>query len=105
QLKVHRIFMHKNLFIALLLTGVFVTIFESYFILDSFNNYNSVLEENGPGCKLFYTITKYMRLSTYMWMFCEGFYLHKLIAAAFAEQKGILIFCAIGWGMYINPIT
>ncbi|GBM22176.1 Calcitonin gene-related peptide type 1 receptor [Araneus ventricosus] len=105
QLKVHRIFMHKNLFIALLLTGVFVTIFESYFILDSFNNYNSVLEENGPGCKLFYTITKYMRLSTYMWMFCEGFYLHKLIAAAFAEQKGILIFCAIGWGVPFIPVT
>ncbi|GFQ67432.1 calcitonin gene-related peptide type 1 receptor [Trichonephila clavata] len=104
QLRVHRIFMHKNLFIALLLTAVCVTVFESYFIIDSLNNPNSVLESNQAGCKLFYTLTKYMRLSTYMWMFCEGFYLHKLIAAAFAEQKGVLIFYAIGWGVPFIPV-
>ncbi|GIY83181.1 calcitonin gene-related peptide type 1 receptor [Caerostris darwini] len=105
QLRVYRVFMHKNLFIALLLTAIFVIVFESYFILDSFNNPDSVLEANGSGCKLFYTVTKYMRLSTYMWMFCEGFYLHKLIAAAFAEQTGVFLFCVIGWGVPIIPVS
>ncbi|PRD26749.1 UNVERIFIED_CONTAM: Calcitonin receptor [Trichonephila clavipes] len=63
-----------------------------------------LLLKTHAGCKLFYTVTKYMRLSTYMWMFCEGFYLHKLIAAAFAEQKGVLIFYAIGWGVPFIPV-
>ncbi|GBN66110.1 hypothetical protein AVEN_264500-1 [Araneus ventricosus] len=37
-------------------------------------------------------------MTTYMWMFCEGFYLHKLIAASFAEQKSLRMFYFIGWG-------
>ncbi len=36
-------------------------------------------------------------------MFCEGFYLHKLIAAAFAEQKSLLVFYLLGWVFPILP--
>jgi hypothetical protein len=35
-----------------------------------------------------------------MWMFCEGFYLHRLISAAFAEERSLILFYAIGWGEY-----
>jgi hypothetical protein len=42
-------------------------------------------------------------MTNYMWMFCEGFYLHKLIAAAFAEQKSLLVFYLIGWLFPILP--
>ncbi|KAG8186927.1 hypothetical protein JTE90_000399 [Oedothorax gibbosus] len=104
QLRVHRIFMHKNLFISLLLTAVFVTVYESYFIGNFINNPDSILESNQAGCKVFYTLTKYLRLCTYSWMFCEGFYLHKLIAAAFAEQKSILPYHIIGWGVPAVPV-
>ncbi|KAG8186926.1 hypothetical protein JTE90_000398 [Oedothorax gibbosus] len=43
-------------------------------------------------------------MCTYMWMFCEGFYLHKLIAAAFAEQKSLYMFYFIGWVFPIFPV-
>lgn len=49
-------------------------------------------------CKFLLILTKYFRMTNYMWMFCEGFYLHKLIAAAFAEQKNLIMFYVIGWG-------
>lgn len=39
-------------------------------------------------------------MTNFMWMFCEGFYLHKLIAAAFAEQKNLIMFYIIGWSEY-----
>jgi hypothetical protein len=51
-----------------------------------------------PSCKVLFVLTKYFRLTNYMWMFSEGFYLHKLIASAFAEQKSLLVFYLIGWG-------
>ncbi|GIY51059.1 calcitonin receptor [Caerostris extrusa] len=79
QLRVYRVFMHKNLFIALLLTAIFVTVFESYFILDSFNNPDSVLEANGSGCKLFFTRSQ--------------------------KQTGVFLFCVIGWGVPIIPVS
>jgi hypothetical protein len=39
-------------------------------------------------------------MTNYMWMFCEGYYLHKLIASAFAEQKSLITFYVIGWGEF-----
>jgi hypothetical protein len=56
--------------------------------------------QNGPYCKLILLLTKYFRLTNYMWMFCEGFYLHRLISTAFAEERSLLLFYAIGWGEY-----
>lgn len=44
-------------------------------------------------------------MTTYMWMFCEGFYLHKLIAASFAEQRSLTMYYFIGWGMYLLPFA
>jgi len=35
-----------------------------------------------------------------MWMFCEGFYLRRLIANAFAEERNLMLFYVIGWGEY-----
>lgn len=107
QLQVCRITMHKNLFMSLLLNAVFAIAFKAVVILDELDNsgnHQTLLEENGVGCKLLYLITKYYRMTTYMWMFCEGFYLHRLIAAAFAEQKSILMYYIIGWVFPIFPV-
>jgi len=35
-----------------------------------------------------------------MWMFCEGFYLRRLISNAFAEERNLVLFYVIGWGEY-----
>lgn len=63
------------------------------------------MEQNGPGCKFLFILTKYCRMTNYMWMFCEGFYLHKLIAAAFAEQKNLIMFYIIGWVFPVLPVS
>lgn len=56
--------------------------------------------QNGPYCKLILLLTKYFRLTNYMWMFCEGFYLCRLISNAFAEERNLMLFYVIGWGEY-----
>jgi len=76
-----------------------VIMFKSLVMLDVLGGRgDSVIEGNGVGCRLLLILTKYSRMTNYMWMFCEGFYLHRLIAAAFAEQKSLLVFYLIGWG-------
>jgi hypothetical protein len=62
------------------------------------------LFQNGPYCKLILLLTKYFRLTNYIWMFCEGFYLHRLISTAFAEERSLTLFYVIGWGEY-NSFT
>ncbi|KAF8795857.1 Calcitonin gene-related peptide type 1 receptor like protein [Argiope bruennichi] len=107
QLQVHRISMHKNLFMSLFLNGFVVILFKSIVILDELKRsatYETIMDRNGDGCKILFILTKYFRMTNYMWMFCEGFYLHKLIAAAFAEQKSLLMFYIIGWVMPIIPV-
>ncbi|CAL1288708.1 unnamed protein product [Larinioides sclopetarius] len=108
QLQVYRITMHKHLFTALLLNALTCIIFKSFIILEQMDlpsDRTTVLEDNGIGCKILCVITKYTRMTTYMWMFCEGFYLHKLIAASFAEQKSLRMFYCIGWVFPIFPVT
>ncbi|CAL1270000.1 unnamed protein product [Larinioides sclopetarius] len=108
QLQVHRISMHKNLFMSLFLNGFVVILFKSIVILDELKRsatYETIMDRNGDGCKILFILTKYFRMTNYMWMFCEGFYLHKLIAAAFAEQKSLLMFYIMGWVMPIIPVS
>ena len=53
-------------------------------------------------------LTKYFRLTNYTWMFCEGYYLHRLLANTFEEERSLLFILSIGWGMYyifVNYVT
>ncbi|XP_022254741.1 calcitonin gene-related peptide type 1 receptor-like, partial [Limulus polyphemus] len=100
QLQVPRIAIHKNLFLSLVLNGVFVIVFRTTVIseeTDARGDNENFFQQNGPGCKVLFVATKYFRMTSYMWMFCEGFYLHRLITATFTEQKSLVIFYAIGW--------
>jgi hypothetical protein len=121
---VHRIILHQNLFLSFLLNGILVILFKTIVMLNELQStaHNSLIEEvrkgegpsigkalmnatcycvqNSVGCRVLLVLTKYSRMTNYMWMFCEGFYLHRLIAAAFAEQKSLLIFYLIGWGKW-----
>ena len=39
-------------------------------------------------------------VSNFMWMFCEGLYLHTLLAFAFISESRILrYFFVLGWGL------
>ena len=43
-------------------------------------------------------LTMYFRLTNYTWMFCEGYYLHRLLANTFEEERSLLFILSIGWG-------
>lgn len=99
QLQVHRISLHKNFCVAMVLYDISVILVDSVFILDHVNEEKNIRVNQNPSlCKVLYTLSRYFRLCQYAWMFCEGFYLHKLIASAFAEQKSLLVFYVVGWG-------
>ncbi|XP_065288643.2 calcitonin gene-related peptide type 1 receptor-like isoform X1 [Dermacentor albipictus] len=99
QLQVHRIALHKNFCLAMVLYDISVILVDSVFILDHVNEEKNIrVNENPNLCKVLYTLSRYFRLCQYAWMFCEGFYLHRLITSAFAEQKSLLVFYVIGWG-------
>ncbi|XP_075537535.1 calcitonin gene-related peptide type 1 receptor-like isoform X1 [Dermacentor variabilis] len=99
QLQVHRISLHKNFCVAMVLYDISVILVDAVFILDHVSEEKNIrVNENPNLCKVLYTLSRYFRLCQYAWMFCEGFYLHKLIASAFAEQKSLLVFYVIGWG-------
>lgn len=65
----------------------------------------SVMEKNTEGCKLLYAFLRYTQTSSYFWMFCEGFYLHRLIVHAFKVPKGLLGYYIMGWGVSWVPIV
>ncbi|PNF38042.1 hypothetical protein B7P43_G02350 [Cryptotermes secundus] len=108
QLHGHRIALHKNLFTSLLFNAVFEIWFKTGVLLTAYDDTDSgkesVLKQNGPYCKLILLLTKYFRLTNYIWMFCEGFYLHRLISTAFAEERSLILFYVIGWGFPLLPV-
>ena len=54
--------------------------------------------QNTLGCQLLMMLTKYFRLTNYTWMFCEGYYLHRLLANTFEEERSLAFILSIGWG-------
>lgn len=108
QLHGHRISLHKNLFVSLLFNAVFEIWFKTGVLLassdDTVSASESLSKQNGPYCKIILLLTKYFRLTNYMWMFCEGFYLHRLISTAFAEERSLILFYVIGWGFPVLPV-
>ncbi|KAK3102557.1 hypothetical protein FSP39_012167 [Pinctada imbricata] len=55
-------------------------------------------------CRVLHVATQYATICNYAWMFCEGLYLHSIIAFAFTNQKRLLIICCvIGWVVPLLP--
>lgn len=50
-------------------------------------------------CRILFTIQlRYLRLSSYTWMLSEGWYLHRLLIAAFAAPKSLRNYHIVCWG-------
>ncbi|PSN36503.1 hypothetical protein C0J52_05045 [Blattella germanica] len=117
QLHGQRILLHKNLFASLLFNAVFEICFKTGILLtanehdqDSVLKQNVAIDacvvvplQNAVHCRLLLMLIKYFRLTNYIWMFCEGFYLHRMIAAAFPEEWNPRLFYVIGWGFPLLP--
>ncbi|KAF4531114.1 hypothetical protein B566_EDAN011139 [Ephemera danica] len=104
QLRVARVALHRQLFASLLLNAAAVIAFKSLVLLPQ-TEQNPLIQQDSVTCKLLLLATKYLRLTNYMWMFCEGFYLHRLISAAFVEHNSLLLFYLIGWGLPLLPLS
>ena len=61
-----------------------------------------MLIQNTILCRILLMITKYFRLTNYTWMFCEGYYLHRLLVNTFEEERSIMFILIIGWGELRN---
>ncbi|XP_059144964.1 calcitonin gene-related peptide type 1 receptor-like isoform X2 [Physella acuta] len=97
----HRIRLHINFFGALLLHGLVAILWDVFVAHDRLmtsDSSASVIFQNGDACKFLAYLRIYSRSATYVWMFCEGFYLHRLISNAFKPPKSLVFLYTIGWG-------
>ena len=60
--------------------------------------------QNTIGCQFLMMLTKYFRLTNYTWMFCEGYYLHRLLANTFEEERSLAFILSIGWGKTLSVV-
>ena len=58
--------------------------------------------KNTFGCRWLLMQTMYFRLTNFSWMFCEGYYLHRLLANTFEEQRSLVFMLVVGWGKYFD---
>ncbi|XP_069111912.1 calcitonin gene-related peptide type 1 receptor-like isoform X2 [Argopecten irradians] len=100
QLRVQqRIRLHVCLFLSFIMTAVLTILWDFLVDYDRVkNNEDSVMLRNTGGCKLLYVLVRYIQMSNYFWMFCEGFYLHRLIVHAFEVPKTLIGYFIFGWG-------
>ncbi|KAH9494962.1 hypothetical protein Btru_020694 [Bulinus truncatus] len=100
QLKCTRVIIHQHLFVAFILTGI---LWIGIYVI--FLEFPSVKNSNPTWCKVYHVLTQYATLCNYIWMFCEGFFLHTIVVQAFSKQNKLLIACTvIGWGLPLLPV-
>ncbi|VDI38747.1 Hypothetical predicted protein, partial [Mytilus galloprovincialis] len=55
-------------------------------------------------CRVLHAVHRYCSTCNYFWMFCEGFYLHRLLIQAFRVPKNLTWYYITGWGGSLIPI-
>ncbi|XP_077512266.1 calcitonin gene-related peptide type 1 receptor-like [Amblyomma americanum] len=99
SLRCRRITVHKNLFLSFIINNLCWIVWYNHVISNP-----DVIERNPIWCRALHVVTQYFLLCNYLWMFCEGFYLHTLLVVAFiAEEKILTSLLLIGWGFPILP--
>ncbi|KAL1440294.1 hypothetical protein MTO96_031680 [Rhipicephalus appendiculatus] len=100
SLRCRRITIHKNLFTSFIINNLCWILWYIHIIAQP-----HVIAENPNWCQALHVVTQYFLLCNYLWMFCEGLYLHTLLVLAFiAEEKILKWFLLIGWGFPLLPI-
>ncbi|XP_024085660.1 calcitonin gene-related peptide type 1 receptor-like isoform X2 [Cimex lectularius] len=96
-----RIQIHKNLFISLAVNNLLWLVWYEA-VVDNI----PVLLSNGIGCQILHVLVQYFMVATYLWMFCEGLYLHTLLVVTFVtESKVMPVLHLIGWGVPALLVT
>ncbi|KAK8785419.1 hypothetical protein V5799_008213, partial [Amblyomma americanum] len=98
SLRCKRITIHKNLFASFVITNLCWILWYLQVVAGA-----HVIEKNPVWCQALHVVTQYFLLCNYLWMFCEGLYLHTLLVLAFiAEDKILKWFLLIGWGTCLH---
>jgi calcitonin receptor-like len=85
--------MHKNLILSLVCSNISWLLWYHFVLFD-----NSVLSSNVLWCRVLHVITTYFTLTTYLWMLCEGAYLHLLLVMPFMEERcRVFSLIIVGW--------
>lgn len=101
SLRCRRITIHKNLFTSFIINNICWILWYIYVIAQP-----HVIQENPVWCQFLHVVTQYFLVCNYLWMFCEGLYLHTLLVMAFiTEEKILKWFLLIGWGLPLLPIV
>ncbi|XP_065163719.1 calcitonin receptor-like [Atheta coriaria] len=101
-LKCTRIRLHIHLFLSFIMNNIMWLIWYIEVIPRS----SELRSENPLWCQAVEIFLKYFLVANYMWMFCEGLYLHISLVVVFVRDNVAWIwFVLIGWGIPFVVIT
>ncbi|XP_015788245.1 calcitonin gene-related peptide type 1 receptor isoform X2 [Tetranychus urticae] len=106
QYNILRIRLHLNFFTSFIFTSITQILFNLAVTdthLDSHED--NIIIENKSWCIMLYVLYRTANLTNYGWMLCEGIYLHKMIVAAFREQKSMTPFYILGWILPLSAMV
>lgn len=93
QLNSTRVRIHMNLFASFLVNNTMWIIWYEFVVDD-----DRVLHHNPVWCQLTHVFVQYFMVANYFWMFCEGVYLHTLLAVAFVTERRLMKWLnLVGW--------
>lgn len=102
-LKIDSNVIHKQLLISFLLTGIFY-IFNGLFFTLSDAPGEHLTGINHISCRILFSIQlRYLRLTNYSWMLCEGIYLGRLLVVALESNHQLTSYFFLGWGFPLIP--
>lgn len=102
-----RIKLHLCLFLSFIITSLITILWDFLVYMNRLENEkdNTLMHKNTAGCKLLYVLGRYIGTANFVWMFCEGFYLHRLIVHAFTVPKSLIPYYICGWVVSWIPVT
>ncbi|XP_076090371.1 calcitonin gene-related peptide type 1 receptor-like [Mytilus galloprovincialis] len=101
----HRIRLHTCLFLSFIMTCIVTILSDLLIYNDRLDNPASTrMHQNTIFCRVLHAVHRYCSTCNYFWMFCEGFYLHRLLIQAFRVPKNLTWYYITGWGGSLIPI-
>ncbi|BFZ01700.1 hypothetical protein BsWGS_04739 [Bradybaena similaris] len=104
----HRIRLHLCLMASSFLTTVCSLLWEHLLlreILYTEKLGHEIEFSKSIACRLLLLLTRYAEQATFMWMFTEGFHLHRLLVCAFSVPKTLFPYYIFGFGFPLLPVS
>ncbi|XP_074658696.1 calcitonin gene-related peptide type 1 receptor-like [Tubulanus polymorphus] len=106
----HRVKVHTNFFFSLLLCAMCQVLWDILLTQNALNSSvtgkrGSRLEDNSVECRVLSASKIYFSSTNYFWMFCEGYYLHRLLSDAFRPPENLIPLYIIGWVLPMIPVV